>query len=113
MLHAFEDRIKAVIKELGDEASRRRETTPSDVAAEAFDFAAKRVERALAEANAATETVTPAEYGELHGGLTAQTVTRWIRLGELAAEHTPGGYRIARDAVRVPRIHADKIGRAS
>lgn len=105
MYRVIERRLRKAIDSVRDEASHRRETTPSDVAAEAFDAAARIVEQALNEALRETERLTPTQYAELHH-VTAQTVTRWIRVGELQAEDTANGYLIARDAVRVERRKA-------
>jgi len=103
MFRLFEKRIRAAIQSIRDEAKHREETTPSDVSVEAFNYAAKVIERELDEALRQTERLTPEQYGELHGGVTAQTVTRWIRLGQLEAEEGPNGYLISRDAVRVEK----------
>lgn len=112
MLKIYRDRIESAVKEIRDEAERRRSSTPSDVSIEAFVFAAKCVEQAIVDAERASERLTPAQYGQVHN-VTQQTVTRWIRLGELQAELTAGGYLIAHDAVRVPRIpnHGETLGR--
>jgi hypothetical protein len=100
MLTIVSQRVQEAVDEIRQEAARRRLVTPSDVSVEAFDFAAARVERALREADHDSERLTPAQFGELHH-VTPQTVTRWIRIGELAAESTPNGYLIACDAVRM------------
>jgi len=42
--------LRGAIEQVRQEAKRRRETTPSDVAAEAFDYAAGVMERELNEA---------------------------------------------------------------
>jgi hypothetical protein len=105
MLDIVSSHVRDAIDELRREAARRRETTPSDVASEAFEFAAKRVETALAEADRESERLTPAQYAALHR-VTQQTVTRWIRVGELEAEDTANGYLIAREAKRMERRKA-------
>jgi DNA-binding transcriptional regulator YiaG len=103
MYRVIEQRVRAAADRLRSEAKHRRETTPSDVAAEAFDTSARIVEEAINEAMRETELLTPAAYAELHH-VTQQTVTRWIRVGELAADETANGYLIARDAKRVERV---------
>jgi DNA-binding transcriptional regulator YiaG len=107
MYRVFENRMRAAVTQVREEAKHRREMTPSDVAAEAFDAAASIVEGAINEAMRETERLTPVQFGELHH-VTPQTVTRWIRLGELEAEDTAAGYLIARDAVRTERVR--KVG---
>lgn len=102
MYRILEQRMRAAIAKVRGEAAHRKETTPSDPAAEAFEYSAKVFEQELNEALRDTERLTPTQYGEAHG-VTAQTVTRWIRVGELEAEETANGYLIARDAVRVER----------
>jgi DNA-binding transcriptional regulator YiaG len=105
MYRIIEQRMRAAAERLRGEALHRRETTPSDVAAEAFDTSARIVEDAINEAMRETEMLTPAEYAELHH-VTQQTVTRWIRVGELAADDTANGYLISRDAKRIERRKA-------
>ena len=103
MLDSFKKPLADAVDDLRHEAERRKETTPSDVSIEAWEFAARRFERAIAEAEQATQTLTPAEYAEVHH-ISEQTVTRWIRVGELEAERMPGGYAIACDAKRRERV---------
>lgn len=102
MYRSIEKKLREAVEQLRGEAKHRQETTPSDVAAEAFATSARIVESALNEAMRETEKLTPAQYAELHN-CTAQSVTRWIRVGELEAEDTPNGYLIARDAKRVEK----------
>ncbi len=101
----FQEHFTELAERWKAEAANRRIRTPtSDPAAETLESCARDVVLMLGAVDRATEKLTPAQYGELHGGVTAQTVTRWIRAGELQAEDTPAGYRIARDAVRVLKI---------
>jgi hypothetical protein len=91
--------LRDAVDTIRSEAKRRGEITPSDVAVEAFNFAARTFETAIAEAARDSERLTPAQYAALNK-CTEQTVTRAIRRGELEAERTPSGYLIAHDAVR-------------
>ena len=97
MYRLIEERIRTAISAVRETAKARQEITPSDVAPEAMYFAANAIERALNEALRDTEMLTPTQYAQLHN-ITPQTVTRWIRIGKLAAEVTANGYLIARDA---------------
>lgn len=102
MYRTIEKQLREVVDKVRAEATHRREMTPSDVAAEAFDAAARMFDEAIADAFSRTERLTPEQYAGLHN-VTTQTVTRWIRVGELAAERTANGYLINRDAVRTER----------
>jgi hypothetical protein len=99
MYRSIEKKLREAVEQLRGEAKHRQETTPSDVAAEAFATSARIVETALNEAMRDTETLTPTEYAQLHN-VTPQSVTLWIRKGELEAERTPNGWLISRDAKR-------------
>ena len=107
MRSIFVDRFRALVTRWQEEAAARRARTPSDPAAETLDSCGRDVGVTLADVERDTRTLTPTQYGEAHGGLTPQTITRWIRAGELMAECTPNGYRISRDAVRIIKI--DKL----
>lgn len=103
----LDEPLREAVESIRSEAKRRGEITPSDVAVEAFIYAANRFELAIADAARDSERLTPAQWADLHK-CTEQTVTRAIRRGELEAERTATGYLIAHDAVR--KQPARKVG---
>jgi excisionase family DNA binding protein len=95
--------LRTLAREMEEEAKSRRKLTPTapDAVAEACDYWAGRAATRAEELEREGATLTPAQFAALHN-VTEQTVRNWIRRGELTAEPTASGYRIARSAVRVP-----------
>lgn len=83
-----------------EEARRRRELSKHDPIAEALDYCAAEIQETMRPFDDPTRSLTPAQYGAEHGGVSAQAVTKWIRNGELEATRGPRGWQIARSAVR-------------
>lgn len=80
------------------EATNRRTRTANDPGADALESCAKDLELTAKELAEEVATLTPEEFGELHG-VTPQTVRNWCRAGHLTgAEHGPGGWKIPLDA---------------
>lgn len=103
----YHDRFFELVEKWKAEASTRKVRTPSDPAAETMESCGRDLAAVLDEIDHDTAWLTPTQYGELHH-VRPQTVTRWIRESELAAEETPNGYLIARDAVRTPKLKSAK-----
>ena len=65
---------------------------------------AAEIESVLSMLDSDFQTLTPAQYAEIHG-VTPQTVTTWIRRGELEATGDRDiGYSIRRSAVRSRKL---------
>lgn len=88
------DVVRELVASWQADAKARRQRAPHDPAAEVLDACAAELQELFARA--ACEPLTPEEWGAIHGGVTPQTVTAWIRSGELEA------YRDARGRWRIP-----------
>lgn len=101
MLDTIFAAIKAEAKAWQEEAAQRRTLTSVDAAADALDSCAEKLLKEVHILETESEWLTPEQYGAQHiPHVSGQTVRNWIRRGELSAEDTPRGYRIARRAQR-------------
>lgn len=97
--HIFEQ-LRESVKNLNSYAEKRHAISSTDPVADGIAFAAKEIGEAIAKVEAETETLTTAQYAEMHG-VTPQSVCTWIRAGQLEAGGDPiVGYRIPRAAKR-------------
>lgn len=78
----------------------RRQRAPHDPVADALDSCAAELQEKFAAES--LSPLTPEEWGALNGGVSPQSVTSWIRSGELEA------YRDERGHWRIPR-HAQRV----
>lgn len=98
--HIFEQ-LRESVKNLNSYAEKRRGISTVDPVADGIVFAAKEVSEAIDKIEKETETLSTAEYADMHG-VTPQSVCTWIRSGQLEASGDPIiGYRIPRAAKRV------------
>lgn len=89
-------------------AAARRETTPTDAAADALDAAAARADKLALELQQPTRMLTPAEWAaEQEPPVDESTARRWCRAGELDYEQTEKGFKIPAGARRVRRVVED------
>lgn len=93
-----------------EEVQLRRDRSAVDPVADAMESCARDLEATIRKLELACDRLTTEQYATLHG-TTPQTVTRWIRNGELDAEKTAtGDYLIARLATRHARIRLERAG---
>lgn len=87
------EQVRDLVASWQADAAARRRRTPNDPVADALDACAAELQERFAEA--ALEPLSPEEWGAIHGGVTPQTVTTWIRSGELEAyKDNRGRWRI-------------------
>jgi hypothetical protein len=96
--------IRSQCKAWEKEAAHRRAISSSDPVADTLIWCASELEEAIRLLENDSEWLTPEEYGaQYKPEISGQTVRNWIHRGELKAEHTAKGYRIARRTQRVRR----------
>jgi hypothetical protein len=88
------------LDEVEDQARGRREPRSDDPVADGMEYAIKQLRDALAEIDTNHEYLSAEQYGDLHGGVSPQTVCGWCRSGELDGIETPTGWRIKRGVQR-------------
>lgn len=83
------------------EAERRRQRSHTDPVADTLVNCAAELTEQVRLLETESEWLTPEQYGAQHFPIVSgQTVRNWIHRGELKAEDTPRGYRIARREAR-------------
>jgi hypothetical protein len=93
----FENRLAA----WDAEVARRRAIAPHDPVADGIAWAAEEVRATLDESQNDHRLLTPFAWGRMQSPpVTAQTVTRWIRNGELPATKRGRSYVLTVDAKR-------------
>lgn len=98
----FEERLAA----WDAEVARRRAMAPHDPVADGIAWAADELRATLESSENEHRLLTPFGWGQMQSPpVTAQTVTRWIRNGELPATRSGRSYRLTVDAKR-RRLHA-------
>ncbi len=102
MIYELLASIQKVGKDWRAEAERRRQVAKADPAADALDYCAGELEAHCALLRAECVTVTVEQYAAAHQ-VSVQTVRNWIHSGELPAEKTTRGYRVAPTAVRMAK----------
>jgi hypothetical protein len=92
----------ACAHEWEQKATERRAISQADPVADTLLFCAKQLRATVQELEHGAAYLTPEQYGSLCSPpVTAQTVTRWIRTGQLRGTDTPTGWMVRRDAKRM------------
>jgi excisionase family DNA binding protein len=102
MTHPIASPLQHLAAAWEEESGRRLRVTKTDPAAEALAFCASELRVTLREALAAAHWLS-VEQTAARLGVQPVTIRKWIKRGELAAESTPHGYRVAADATRKVR----------
>lgn len=97
--------VQGVARDWRKEAERRRSISKADPVADTLEYCAGEVVARVRSVGDADNLLTVEQYAaQPDVGVTAQTVRKWIRLGQLAAIETPKGYRVRKDAKRVVNL---------
>jgi DNA-binding transcriptional regulator YiaG len=95
--------VEGVTRTWVDEAKKRRGISKVDPIADTLEYCAGELASRI-RAIQSDNRLTVEQFAKLpHINVTPQTVRTWIRTGQLQAQETPKGYKIAADAKRLRR----------
>ena len=95
--------IREFVKTVSQDVEKRQSEWAEDPFARGMQKAATDLSKLLDSIE--TRTLTVDEFAEKHD-VAPQTVRRWIRKGQLPAENTPHGWRIAPEAEPIVEVGA-------